>query len=229
VERIEADAEALKLSLKQDFKQEANNDCEGKVLLSLLREWPQYEKNRVQEKDADADAQTEVDSIWSQRKKWLGEHPGARVAFPTPPSTVHSAEGVIPPITVDYVPVDDEPLIDLCIEDASPVAISTPNRAGTKSEPCTPCAEGHRSVVTKDLETCILHVDGPTKRSISYVTPPRPCRSIRGWQSAFAPQNDLRDDFSEKSRRSLRKRVSTLFTSLRSKRSRGALKDVKYY
>jgi hypothetical protein len=233
-EQIETSAEAL--------KQETTNDSEGKGAdncfqnaTALLKEVLKCENN--QEEDVDTDAQTEVDSIWSQlmlerspRKEWLGEHPGARVAFPTPPSTEHSAEGVIPPITVEYAPVNDEPLINLCIGDTPPVTTSTPTLAGTRSEPCTPCADGYRGVFTKDLETCILHVDGPSKRSISYVTPPRPsCRSIRGWPSAFAPQNELKDNLSEKSPRSLRKRVSTLFTSLRSKRSRGALKDVKYY
>jgi hypothetical protein len=48
---------------------------------------------------------------------------------------------------------------------------------------------------------------------------------MRGSTSGYADKNSLKDTLSEKRPRSLRKKVSTLFSSLRSRRSLGALKD----
>jgi hypothetical protein len=187
-------------------------------------------------KRVECEDETEVDSICSQpvlgrstRTEWFGEHPGAKLGIPTPPATEHSAEGV----TIEQSPGNDSPLTSLCLEHTLSGNTANSTLLGTKSEPSTPCADGYRDVFTKDHETCILHVDATNKRRISYVMPHHPLPgypSIRGYSmrgsiSGYAPKNGLKDTLSEKRPRSLRKKVSTLFSSLRSRRSLGALKD----
>jgi len=153
----------------------------------------------------------------SPRKEWHGEHPGVKLPYPTPPPTVHSAEGVIPPLSSTSPPlVVDETLKNLCIEDTEMVADKTPTLPVTKSEPCTP-----------------YRTTSPSCRgtSISYATPPRPSyRTVRGLPSAYVSE----EGSSEKSpgkHKSLRKKVSSLWgsLSLRSKKSREALKDLPFY
>jgi hypothetical protein len=189
-------------------------------------------------KRVECETETEVGSICSKpvleispRKEWFGEHPGAKWAIPTPPPTEHSAEGV----TIQQSPGNDSPLTSLCLEHTLSGTTANPIPLGTKSEPSPPCADGYHDVLTKDHETCILHVNAPNKRTISYVTPPHLLPqypsirgySMRGSTSGYAHKNGLKDNPSDKSPRSLRKKVSSLFNSLRSRRSLGALKDVK--
>jgi hypothetical protein len=154
----------------------------------------------------------------SPRKEWHGEHPGAKLPYPTPPPTELSAEGVILPVTSARSLVNDKPLTNLCISDATPIVDNCQPLTTTKSEPCTPCHQISSSS------------KGP---SISYITPPRPpYRTVRGLPSAYVSENDLKCALPENSPekpKSLKKRVSNLWGSLRSKKSRDALKDLKYY
>jgi hypothetical protein len=146
--------------LKQDLKQEVStNNFESKVLdnpfqdcsrvaTSLLSEVLNHQNDHKEDVDTEEDDTPEP--LWSKlvlvrspRKEWLGLHPGAKVAVPSPPPTEHSAEGVISPVTSEHPLVDEQPLNNLC----------------TKSEPCTPGTCEYRDILTKDLEKCTFQVE----------------------------------------------------------------------
>ncbi|PMD26523.1 hypothetical protein NA56DRAFT_654349 [Hyaloscypha hepaticicola] len=230
--------------VKQDLKLEVMDDFPSTVPDNYFQDIDRFAASQPHEdlkckndykKRVEVETETEVDSICSQpvlerspRKEWFGEHPGVKWAIPTPPPTEYSAEGA----TIQQSPGNDSPLTSLCLEHSLSGTTSNSIPLGTKSEPS--CADACHDVLTKGHETFILHVDGPKKRTISYVTPPRLLPrypsvrgySIRGSTSCYTHKNDLKDDLFEKSPRSLRKKVSTLFSSLRSRRSLGALKDM---
>lgn len=232
---------------KQDLKLEMIDDCPSTVIDNYFQDIDRFAASQPDEdlkcendykKRVECKTETDIDSICSQRvlersprKEWFGEHPGAKWTIPTPPPTEHSAEG----FTIKQSQGNDSPLTSLCLEHTLSGTTASSIPLGTKSEPSTSCADGYHDVLTKDHETCILHVDAPNKRTISYVTPPRLLTrypSVRGYSmhgstSSYAHKNGLKDNLSEKSPRRLRKKVSTLFKSLRSRRSLGALKDVK--
>jgi len=163
-------------ALKQDLKQEVSTnyleskvldnpfqDC-GRVATSLLSEVLNHQND--QKEDVDTEEDDTPEPLWSKlvltrspRKEWLGLHPGAKVAVPSPPPTEHSAEGVIPPVISEHPLVDEQPLNNRCTQNTLPVGTTNPTIAGTKSELCTPGTCEYRDILTEDLEKCTFQVE----------------------------------------------------------------------
>ncbi|PMD38996.1 hypothetical protein L207DRAFT_584390 [Hyaloscypha variabilis F] len=196
-------------------------DCYATSMLSTEQAWENDHKEDVDTEEDDIPETILREHVLrrSARKEWLESHTGSKI--PT--------EGVIPPAVPGKLTVNNKARTTMCIKDTLPVGPEI--SGGTKSEPCTPHTERYHDIRTRDIEACVAkvdvlgaHADVPysTKPMVTYCTPSRPsCRSAGGSPSAYSPECDWKkSDGSQKSSRSLRKKVSSFFGSLRSKRRR---------
>jgi hypothetical protein len=221
------DAEAVQLGVKtNDVEDEMLNNCFqdcGRLATSLFSEIRKIENTNKTQKPVDSEDKATIETLSTMsmlerapRKEWHGEHTGLKIPNPTPPPTIRSAKGVVPPHSSPLSPMAvDEALKNLCVKDAEMGADETPIFPVTKSEPCTP-----------------YRTTSPSCRgtSISYVTPPRPpYRTVGGLPSTYVSEEGSSEKSTGKTK-SLRKKVSSLWClSLRSRQSRAALKDLPFY
>lgn len=148
--QIKSYAEAAQLGVKTDDVEDKMldnclQDC-GRLATSLFSEIRKIENNNKTQKPVDGEDKATIETLSTMsmlerapRKEWHGEHPGVKIPDPTPPPTIRSAEGVIPPHSSPLSPVAvDEAFKNLCIKDTEMGADETPILPVTKSEPCTP-------------------------------------------------------------------------------------------